>query len=129
MYGLFFTWHGWVGAVFVFTAGAIAIHRLRHGLEQWMIGLGLAGVLFLAAIAGQWASRYEGVVIQSGMISQVSRGSQVTRVPAIRWQAPDGSEHAVRVTREVIERISPGQTVRKRIGRWFPEPADNAREH
>jgi len=121
MYSLFFTWHGWIAFVILLPSGGVIIYQLRHTLDKWMKGFGLAGLIFLSAIAGHLASCYEGVVIQSGTMTQVSRGSQVTRISAFRWRVPDRSEHTVRATREMINHVSPGQTIRKLFGRWFPE--------
>lgn len=121
MYGLFYTWHGWIVLAVFAVSGFCAIYRLRHLLEEWVIGVAVAGVIIVGACAGHLVSHYEGAVQRAGMMSQVSRGQLITRVPVIEWVSGDGNKHTTRVTRELMETASAGQTIRKRIGHWYPE--------
>jgi len=121
MYGLFFTWHGWLALAVLAASGFCAVYRLRNTLGRWAFALAVSAVIVVGVSAGQLVSNYEGTVTRAGIMSRVSRGGTVTRVPAIEWASTDGRKHTTEVTMELMGKASAGQKIRKRIGRWYPE--------
>jgi len=115
------SWHGWLAVAVVLATGGFFLYRTRHEWEwKARVWVGTA-VLVLAGVAGQLVSNYEGIVVGAGSQMRVSRGSSVARVPVITWRVQGGREHTVRVTWKLAGDVQPGDTLRKRIGRWYPE--------